>query len=213
MGHMDLPWVWGLRGLKPTEKLVLAYVTSQASKQNEYRCWPSQTTIAAEIGLSPSSTASVRRNLTSLERKGLIRQYGRAIESGRQSSNMIVVKVGAKVLDAGRGSDNPPTHHPGHTTPPPRTENPAVDPHPGHTTPGSRTERTTNRVLNKSISIEEEEIRDERGIEVDPDSGHRFDPETGELADVDPEVQGGEHDEAATDRDRMWNQLIGRRAS
>lgn len=70
MSFQSYKWVWALRGLQASERVVLFCL---AEHENGGTCWPSQARIAA---LTELSVRTVQRAMHALERRGLIQISG-----------------------------------------------------------------------------------------------------------------------------------------
>lgn len=82
---------WALRkvqGISPTQKLILICLANHAGPDGT--CWPSQNTLSEYSGLSRET---IYRNLTDIEKKGLIRSVQRRDDSGRDLSKTYVLNI------------------------------------------------------------------------------------------------------------------------
>lgn len=97
-----------LKGVTSSEKLLLIVLANYAG--DDGRCWPSQSTLAANTMLSDRN---VRRVLMSLETKALIKRRGRYNGSGR-SSDVITLNLVADMVSGTKSgmSATPRTQRP-----------------------------------------------------------------------------------------------------
>ena len=82
---------WALRkvqGISPTQKLILICLANHAGPDGT--CWPSQNTLSEYSGLSRES---ISRNLSDLERKGVIRSLPRRDDAGRDLSKTYFLNI------------------------------------------------------------------------------------------------------------------------
>lgn len=82
---------WALRtvqGITPTQKLILICLANHAGPEGT--CWPSQNILSAYSGLSRET---IYRNLSDLEKQGLIRSIPRQDQSGRDLSKTYVLNI------------------------------------------------------------------------------------------------------------------------
>lgn len=90
--HMSLQAMdWALRkvrGLSPTQKLILICLGNHAGPDGT--CWPSQSVISEYTELSRET---IYRNLSDLEKRGLIRSIHRRDQSGRDLSKTYVLNL------------------------------------------------------------------------------------------------------------------------
>jgi len=82
-----LSWAWKQQTSDPTSKLILIKLADQANDDGE--CWPSQSTLAAECGVS---VPTVKRRVGLLEAQGLLTRSQRRA-SGFHQSNMYVLSM------------------------------------------------------------------------------------------------------------------------
>lgn len=92
MSNEALRWAW-LLPLKPGLKLVLVRLADMANDNKT--CWPKQSTIAEETGLS---RATVCMNLKKLEQLGLISQKRQRYKDGRMRSSSYTLLIQNKSL-------------------------------------------------------------------------------------------------------------------
>lgn len=99
---------WALRtvqGITPTQKLILICLANHAGPEGT--CWPSQNIISAYSGLSRET---IYRNLSDLEKQGLIRSIHRRDQSGRDLSKTYVLNIskeeGARVEPSSGETEN-----------------------------------------------------------------------------------------------------------
>jgi DNA-binding MarR family transcriptional regulator len=82
---------WALRLVKnvtPTQKLILICLANHAGPDGT--CWPSQSVISEYTELSRET---IYRNLSDLEKRGLIRSIHRRDQSGRDLSKTYVLNL------------------------------------------------------------------------------------------------------------------------
>lgn len=86
--------VFDLKGLTPTEKLVLLAYANYCDEDG--RCYPRQTTVALKVGVARQT---VNRTTAKLEEKGLLRVESKKDPDGRQLSNTVILTLGARVSE------------------------------------------------------------------------------------------------------------------
>lgn len=78
--------VAAIRGLKPLDKLLLLTLANYAGADGS--CFPSQTTLAADTGMSERA---VRGHLADLEAQGMIQRTARRREDGSRTADLILL--------------------------------------------------------------------------------------------------------------------------
>ena len=112
MSIQAVAWVLDrVRGLKPTERVVLIVLANYADRENA-SCWPSVRTIADCCELMPET---VRLTLRKLEVKGLIRSEQTYRDNGAKSTNRYSLSI-LEAPPVGQGVD-PPQQIPRESTP------------------------------------------------------------------------------------------------
>lgn len=91
MSVQALTWAFGVRGLSPSEKLVLLSLANYANKEN--RCWPKQDSIAEETELS---SRTVWTALKGLSDKGLIEREARKRSDGTRTTDVFTLNFDAE---------------------------------------------------------------------------------------------------------------------
>lgn len=103
MSVQALTWAFSVRGLSPSEKLVLLSLANYANKED--RCWPRQDSIAEETELS---SRTVWAALKSLADKGVIQREARKRSDGTRTTDVFTLNMdGDPVAIASNSSRNP----------------------------------------------------------------------------------------------------------
>jgi hypothetical protein len=133
-----MSWVLeAIRGLRPTERLVLLVLANYADAQNA-TCWPSLNKLADQCEVRKET---VKRALRRLEAAGLIATDERFDRSGRQTSNLYILQFTATT-----DRDVPPTE----TTPPRGAQ----------TTGGRGAKKTPPTTLNRKKNPKKKQLGD-----------------------------------------------------
>lgn len=91
-----LAWAWDQDQLPTTEKIVLLAIANCVHPEG-VEAFPGQRYLSAKTG---ASIRSVRRAIAALEKRGLIRRHRRSRDNGTRTSDLIVVRLAAKVASS-----------------------------------------------------------------------------------------------------------------
>ncbi len=89
MSVQAMSWAFAVRGISPSEKLVLLSLANYANK--DAQCWPKQDTIAEETELSSRTVWNALKQLTEA---GIIVRESRKRSDGTRTSDMFTLKMG-----------------------------------------------------------------------------------------------------------------------
>ncbi len=89
MSVQAMSWAFAVRGISPSEKLVLLSLANYANK--DAQCWPKQDTIAEETELSSRTVWNALKQLTEA---GIIVRESRKRSDGTRTSDMFTLNMG-----------------------------------------------------------------------------------------------------------------------
>lgn len=81
-------WALSVKNVSPTQKLILICLADQAGPNGT--CWSSQSTVSEYSGLSRET---INRNLSDLEKRGLIQSIHRRDQAGGEIAKTFVLNL------------------------------------------------------------------------------------------------------------------------